>query len=224
MTTIGATCPSCEFTHGMPGKAVAFKDGLMRCESCGSTWREMGGNAPAPSARAAVRRDLAIPSAPRATILAAVSDATAPSRRRLAAGDGIIWLAAAVAAFSLLAQPFWLMGQWRQLDIASLLPGSRKQIEISMLSASQLENDGRIAVRIEGRIVNRSDRRQPVGDVDITLSQEQGHTVYRWKHRPAVTYLEPGQSIRFSTANGEVPAAASSVEVRSAGSHSVARL
>jgi hypothetical protein len=39
-----------------------------------------------------------------------------------------------------------------------------------------------------------------------------------------VPYLEPGQSIRFSTANGEVPSAASSVEVRSAGSHSVARL
>lgn len=218
-----ATCPSCEFTHGAPGRAVASKAGLMRCESCGSTWREMGAASPAPLRISSLPVPHGAISAPRATVLATAAPAATRPRHRLAAGDGITWLAGAVALFCLLVQPFWLFGQWDRLDLAGWMAGP-EPIEISMLSARQHENDGKIAVAIEGRIVNRSDKRQRVGDVDITLSQEQGHTVYRWKHRPAVAYLDPGQSIRFSTANGEVPAAASSVEVRSAGSLSVARL
>jgi hypothetical protein len=217
MKITGTACPSCEFTHGTPGKAVAGKGGLMRCETCGSSWREMG--APASQQAAAnVPRAIAH-AAPRATIVAEPKFRAV--RRKMLGGDGVLWLAGALAAFSLVAQPFSLMGQWDRLAIA--WPRA-EAIEISMLSARQLEREGRISVKIEGRIVNRSDKRQPVGEVDITLSQEQGHAVYRWKHRPAVPYLEPGQSIRFSTANGEVPAAASSVEVRSAGSLSVARL
>ncbi len=218
-----ATCPSCEFTHGTPGRAVVSKGGLMRCESCGSTWREMGAEPSPAAAHASVSLPVPLGAISRATVIASTANMAAHPRRILAAGDGITWLAGAVALFCLLVQPFWLFGQWDRLDLSGWLTRP-EAIEISMLSARQLENDGRIAVAIEGRIVNRSGKRQRVGDVDITLSQAQGHTVYRWKHRPAVAYLDPGQSIRFSTANGEVPAAASSVEVRSAGSLSVARL
>ncbi|HSO48146.1 MAG TPA: hypothetical protein VLQ68_09475, partial [Rhizobiaceae bacterium] len=171
-----ATCPSCEFTHGTPGRAVAFKDGLMRCESCGSTWREMGATAPAPRKAAALPVPHGTMSAPRATVLAASDNMATGPRRRFPAGDGISWLAGGVAIFCLLVQPFWLFDQWDRLDIAGWLAGPQA-IEISMLSARQLENDGRIAVAIEGRIVNRSGKRQRVGDVDIKLSQEQGHTV-----------------------------------------------
>jgi hypothetical protein len=215
------TCPGCEFTHGTAGRPVACEGGLMRCEECNCTWREMG----MPSAPIVVagKSHSVMLEAPRARIITH-EPPVAPHPFRIS-GDGVLWLSAAIALFCLLVQPFWLIGKWDRLaglDWPS--PWRAANIEISMLSARQLEHDGRIAVRIEGRIVNTTDKRQALGDVDIVLSQSQGHRVYSWKHRPAVSYLDPGQSIRFSTANGEVPEAASSVEIRSAGAQTVARL
>jgi hypothetical protein len=222
MAHVAITCPSCEFTRGSAGKAVACDGGLMRCDACGGTWREMG--APAANARAVAGRGISIsPGAPRATIIAHEE----PRSRRMPkiSGDGVLWLSAGVAAFCLLAQPFWLIGQWDRLaSFDWTYAGGGENIQISMLSARQMEREGRIAVRIEGRIVNTTNKRQTLGDVDIVLSQSKGHRVYSWKHRPSVPYLDPGQSIRFSTANGEVPEAASSVEIRSAGAQTVARL
>jgi hypothetical protein len=215
------TCPGCEFTHGTAGRPVACEGGLMRCEECNCTWREMGvrsapvvvsGNGPS-----------VMLAAPRARII--THEPSASRRPVRISGDGVLWLSAAIALFCLLVQPFWLLGKWDRLAALDWAASWRPEnIEISMLSARQLENGGRIAVRIEGRIVNTTDKRQALGDVDIVLSQSQGHRVYSWKHRPAVTYLDPGQSIRFSTANGEVPEAASKVEIRSAGAQTVARL
>ncbi len=223
--TRAIACPSCEFTHGTTGKTIACEGGLMRCQACGGTWREMGAPA-APVKPAAGKGLVAAPASPRARIIA--HEQTGGVRASRISGDGVLWLAAGIAAFCLLAQPFWVFGQWERLAALQWtnLLGSlgRENVQISMLSAHQLQREGRIAVRIEGRIVNTTSKRQTLGDVDIVLSQSQGHRVYSWKHRPAVTYLDPGQSIRFSTANGEVPEAASSVEIRSAGAQTVARL
>jgi hypothetical protein len=220
------TCPSCEFIHGTPGKAMACENGLMRCESCGGSWREMG-TASTPLPPTAHEGSTITPAGPRAQIIAPQEPSA--GREGKISGDGVLWLAAGVAAFCLLAQPFWLIGQWDRVggQLAALEwanPWSGENVQISMLSARQLEREGRIAVRIEGRIVNTTSKRQRLGDVDIVLSQSQGHRVYSWKHRPSVPYLEPGQSLRFSTANGEVPEAASSVEIRSSGAQTVARL
>jgi hypothetical protein len=220
MAPAAIACPSCEFTRGTSGKAIACEGGLMRCESCGGSWREMGAP-PAPARRVAGKSLAVSPKPPRATIITAKE----PGRRRAMRGDAVVWLSAGIACFCLLAQPFWLLGNWQ--DLAGLgwaNPWRSANVEISMLSARQLEREGRIAVRIEGRIVNSTSKRQRLGDVDIVLSQSQGHRVYSWKHKPAVPYLEPGQSIRFSTANGEVPEAASSVEIRSSGAQTMARL
>jgi hypothetical protein len=222
MAPVAIACPSCEFTRGTPGKAIACDGGLMRCESCGGSWREMGAM-PAP-AKAIAGKAVAIANEPpRARIVTPQE----PQGRRAARipGDAVIWLSAGIASFCLLAQPFWLLGNWDSMAGAGWAnPWRADNVEISMLSARQLEREGRIAVRIEGRIVNSTSKRQRLGDVDIVLSQGQGHRVYSWKHKPAVPYLEPGQSIRFSTANGEVPEAASSVEIRSSGAQTMARL
>jgi hypothetical protein len=87
-------------------------------------------------------------------------------------------------------------------------------LEISALSARTYDRDGRIAVRVEGRLANRSSRPIAVGGVTVTLSGGAGQWVYDWVYHPSVSQLGPGESIRFSTADGSVPGAAGRIELR----------
>ncbi len=133
----------------------------------------------------------------------------------------MLWLFAGLAAFFLIGQPFaYLSG--RQLP--SIFGVEARPVEISALSARQLLRGGRIAVSVEGRITNRSDRTLPMNAIEVVVSQAQGHRIYGWSHRPAIAFLAPGQSIRFMTAHGEVPEAAASVEIRAGGVSASARL
>jgi hypothetical protein len=87
-------------------------------------------------------------------------------------------------------------------------------LEISALSATSYDRDGRIAVRVEGRLANRSPRPIAVGGVTVTLSGKAGQWVYDWVYLPPVSHLGPGESIRFSTADGSVPGPANNVKLR----------
>lgn len=90
-------------------------------------------------------------------------------------------------------------------------------IDLASVSASRLVRSGVHAIRVEGRITNRTGRRQRLEAVDIVVTGQMGEPLHRWTHIPALAYLEAGQTIRFSTANGNIPALASGVEVRLAG-------
>lgn len=186
------SCPACEYSSGSPGKPAAAGPGRMICMACGAQWREMGIGQATRAKTPAVFEAQPVP-----------MDATANRSFRIT--NGMVWASGALAIFLAVALP-----------LSHLAGRSAPGVEISSLSARQLVREGQVAVRIEGRITNRSKSRQVVRSVDVVLTGGDGR-VYGWTHRPAVPWLEPGESIRFATANGNIPRTADRAEVSSAG-------
>jgi hypothetical protein len=205
------SCPACEFSDGSRGQPVAAGEGRLRCMACGGEWREAGASAQPGDLYGEVAGSMSMANAQPAP--------NTQSGWRMP--DAFVWLSAGLAVFFLVAQPFSLFGP---SGLASIAPWRSKPVEISALSARQHVRDGQFAVRVEGRITNRTRNRQPIGEVDVVLTGDGGGRVYGWTHRPAVPWLEPGQSIRFTTANGNVPRAANKVVIHSAGVSASAQL
>ncbi|MEM7461162.1 MAG: hypothetical protein AAF362_00600 [Pseudomonadota bacterium] len=125
--------------------------------------------------------------------------------------DGFLILTLVIMAVFLMFQPFSM--DWR----GGLSLMQDKGIEISALRTDQLTRNGKLALRVEGRITNNDSVRREIGDVTIVVRKPAGTAVRSWKHRPAMEYLEPGQSIRFISAAGSLPGRASRIEVSAAG-------
>lgn len=211
----------------------------MRCADCGAQWREIGSarvGSPAPGLNAAAPNAISANSGA-ATIAGLPSFVARPTARRngsdagrgraaigwprLSAAGAMLCLFAGFALLFLIGKPF---ADQSGREMPSVSDWRASPVEIAALSARQMLRDGRIAVSVEGRITNRSDRPMPMDAIEVVVSQAQGHRIYGWRHRPAIAFLSPGQSIRFMTAHGEVPEAAASVEIRAGGVSAFARL
>ncbi len=125
--------------------------------------------------------------------------------------DGFLILTLVIMAAFLMFQPFSM--DWR--SGISLM--QNKGIEISALRTDQLTRNGKPALRVEGRITNNDSVRREIGDVTIVVKKPAGKAFRSWKHKPAMEYLEPGQSIRFISAASSLPGRASRIEVSAAG-------
>lgn len=66
---------------------------------------------------------------------------------------------------------------------------------------------------LTGRIVNPTDRRQPVPDIRAELHDAQGRVVYDWMITPPTRTLEPGASTNFDAAEYDVPKGASELKL-----------
>ena len=195
-------CPKCEFSNGTPGRPEIAGKGLMRCHVCANIWRDMG--QPVNAGQGAGLAWL-----PAAALL----DMALHRRGKfLFSADTALWLALALTLLAFAAQP-----AWQSRSSASRQAGflADNNLSVSVLSTRQLLRDGQIAVQVEGRIINNSATRQLVGEIIIVLRHAQGHRIYSWKHHPAVAFLDPGQALRFSSSNGNVPHQANKVEIRS---------
>lgn len=191
----GPTCPHCQFTTRAAGRAARRRDGSFACADCGCTWREIGPTDPDRVFEAGRRHDLSAPSA------CPPPEGLPQQRPVLPAIAVVVSLIAVIAAIGAV------------LHVGQLLPGDPRTVELTVTRAQQFNRDGRIAVMVEGRIDNRSRSDVPVEPIEIVLAQGQGHRFYRWRFNPAVRMLRPGGSLRFSTADGNVPQLASTVEI-----------
>jgi len=196
--TLNQSCPRCDYNQGPAGSNTSALNGLLHCENCGGTWRDLGTTTVSVPARRSAGH---LPIATAALFATSGGPAQVVRTRR----SGRAGLATAIASCLLAAFAGWH---------GVMNVRAANQIEITELSARQVQRDGRIAVQIEGRLSNRSTSPIALGDVDIVLSHDSGHRIYSWVHRPAVDHIDPGQSIRFSTADGSVPEIATRVEVR----------
>jgi predicted Zn finger-like uncharacterized protein len=66
---------------------------------------------------------------------------------------------------------------------------------------------------LTGRIVNPTDRRQPVPDIRAELHDAQGRIVYDWMITPPTRTLEPGASTNFDAAEYDVPKGAAELKL-----------
>jgi hypothetical protein len=86
--------------------------------------------------------------------------------------------------------------------------------KLTVTSANRITGHGRNAVQVGGSITNRSSYRQALETLEFVLTNADGGEMGSWRFRPAVQFLEGGQTIRFTSAKGDVPALALGVEIR----------
>lgn len=72
---------------------------------------------------------------------------------------------------------------------------------------------GNDMLTVTGRIVNQSDKAQPVPQLQGELRDAQGRAVYRWPISPPVPELPPGQSVTFNSGEVGTPRSARKVNV-----------
>ncbi|MCB1463402.1 MAG: hypothetical protein KDJ90_13480 [Nitratireductor sp.] len=140
---------------------------------------------------------------------------TAPQRKNAGYGAAFGVTAAAAAVLAGWLGTAALVSHWPAAG--SWIAGLRQQtgaLELSVTSADRIPGSDGSAVRIGGSITNRSSQRQMLDTIEIVLTDAGGGEMGGWRFRPALQYLEAGQSVRFTSAKGSVPALALGVEIR----------
>lgn len=203
------SCPRCAFKAAGTVRSAVSANGLMRCSKCGSTFRELG-----PHPQGAIAREGLVSPTLASTLkigfpAGAIGKQAAGSPYRFATMRNAT-RHIGIALASMVGFSIAFAGGWMNRETTS----ARTPIEITALSAESYDHDGRIAVKVAARLVNRSLEMIAVGEVTVTLSDGSGQRIYDWVFVPAVSHLAPGESIRFSTANGSVPSPASRVHLR----------
>lgn len=177
-------------------------DGRMACVKCGSTWREFDAGLPRTTSNK--NRPARLHLAPGVKTLQPGSLWTGGLRK---AGFAAIAAAVFFGAFHLVS---------RAPDF-SVTTGSVAPVELSVTDALQVERDGRVAVRVQGRIINTGPKPLRLEPVEVVLLRQDDQRFYRWTYRPGIIELQPGATLRFSTANGNVPRLAGRVEIGHSG-------
>lgn len=212
------SCPKCAYESGTSSHAVAGNAGksgndALKCQICGTSWRELDSSVETIDAVVFSGSGAEIRLPNRRTVRRSMIDVFRSSKLGgiTSTLDGFLILTLAIMAAFLMLQPFSM--DWR----SGLSLGNDNGIEISALKTDQLHRNGKFALRVEGRITNNDSVRREIGDVTIIVKKPAGEAVQSWKHRPAMAFLEPGQSIRFVSAAASLPGRASRVEVSAAG-------
>ncbi|MGI9399629.1 MAG: hypothetical protein ACR2O0_00110 [Rhizobiaceae bacterium] len=208
------SCPKCAYESGASKDAISeitsAKSGeLMKCTDCGSSWRQVDDMNVSAGIANTTGGNHETHSGPDPSFIRRVQNSRIAGIT--SSIDGFLILTLAIMAMFLMFQPFSM--DWR----SGLFSNYDNGIEISALRTDQLHRNGKFAVRVEGRITNNDSVRREIGDVTIVVKQPAGAAVQSWKHKPALAYLEPGQTIRFISAAGTLPGRASRIEVSAAG-------
>lgn len=212
------SCPKCAYETGASslasgGGAKTPGDNLLKCQVCGTSWRELDNKTVTRNAGMLPGEDVGknrfLPRKRKGSVIESFRSSKIGGITSTV--DGFLILTLAIMAVFLMFQPFSM--DWR----SGLSLGHDSGIEISALRTDQLHRNGKFALRVEGRITNNDSVRREIGDVTIIVKKPAGVAVQTWKHRPAMAFLEPGQSIRFISAAGSLPGKASRIEVSAAG-------
>ena len=138
---------------------------------------------------------------------------------RLAQGAG--W----VVLFVLIGAIGWSIVQYR-LTIASLWPQSAsfyamigmpvnvRGIALTNIAYRQEYQDGQPVLSVTGKVVNVSNKEQPVPEIRVVLLDDAKHELYQWTFDAGIPTLKPGGEGAFVTRLSSPPAEARNLDVR----------
>jgi len=237
------TCPTCRTRYQADSAHFHSPGRNVRCAKCGETWFQAAPEAegqtepepviapPAlePSAAAADFGESAASESSPLNFGAGEAADEAPMRRlqraerswavRLAQGAG--W----VVLFVLIGAIGWSIVQYR-LTIASLWPQSAsfyamigmpvnvRGIALTNIAYRQEYQDGQPVLSVTGKVVNVSNKEQPVPEIRVVLLDDAKHELYQWTFDAGIPTLKPGGEGAFVTRLSSPPAEARNLDVR----------
>lgn len=93
-------------------------------------------------------------------------------------------------------------------------PVNPRGIDFTDLSYTPGKQDGQSVLAITGKLVNNSQREQPVSQIRAALFDANGRELYHWTFSAGITTLKPGKTAKFLTRISSPPAATKHLEVR----------
>jgi predicted Zn finger-like uncharacterized protein len=211
------SCPACNTRYVVPDSAVGPTGRQLRCASCKHSWfqeppREasVDEEAPKPLSRPAAPPPAKVPIAPIQKGEADTPQHEAPAKPRRRIG---LWIAlAAIALLVALAAASYL--GMINLGGASLAANrSPLVIEYPRRPERTAMASGNELLTVYGRIVNRSDKTQPVPPIRAELRDASGRVVYDWSISAPVAELGPKESATFDSAEVDVPKGARDINL-----------
>jgi predicted Zn finger-like uncharacterized protein len=236
------TCPSCGTRYQTDSARIAPPGRNVRCAKCKEVWFQAVPEkesepepepvivVPEPETRVETVMTSDQPSdvaGERITSLPSMSDSFADThpqetRRR---GGRFGQIAGWAALVLLVVAIGWSVVQYRQTiaqawpQSASLyaaigLPVNLRGIALTDVTYKQDFEDGQPVLSVTGKVVNISDREQPVPEIRVVITDESHRELYHWTFDAGVPSLRPGAESSFMTRLSSPPADARNLDVR----------
>lgn len=224
-------CSECQTRYLVPDTAIGPEGRTVRCASCGHSWFQEGvSRAALEAAAGAIEPPAAVappaPAAPRAEPAPPVAEAAPPAAETAPPGDDYdafgyqppfrprrnparrYTLAAIAAAVVMLAGIGALSATGGQ-SLAAQLGLARAPDTVLRVIADPVrrvpKRNGSELFAVSGQIVNPSDRPQAVPDILVELRDSHRRVVFSWTIEPEARRLRPRASLRFNSAQLDVP-------------------
>ncbi|MBX9814106.1 MAG: zinc-ribbon domain-containing protein [Sphingomonas sp.] len=221
-------CSECQTRYLVPDSAIGPEGRTVRCANCKHSWFQEGVSAAALAASAGAIAPPAVDAAPMPEPaeppVASVAEEMAeprgddgadydafgyqppfrprrnPARRyTIAAVATSLVLVAGIAALSATGT----QGLAAQLGLAA--PSTTPLIVQADPVRREAQRNGSELFAVSGRVVNPSDRPQRVPDILAELRDSHRRVVFSWTIEPEQRLLRPGASLRFNSAQLDVP-------------------
>ncbi|PCI05946.1 MAG: hypothetical protein COB78_05070 [Hyphomicrobiales bacterium] len=72
-------------------------------------------------------------------------------------------------------------------------------LEVSDVALRKISVNGKKIALVAGHIINRSENKLPIPQLNIVLRQKDGQNVISWRYRPQQAFLKAGASLRFTS-------------------------
>ena len=234
------TCPSCRTRYQADSAHFHSPGRNVRCAKCGETWFQAAPESETQTEPEPVIAAPAIVGGATATE-AALSESSAldfgagepadeapmrrPQRAERSWGKMFAQAISWTVFFFLIGAIGWSIVQYRQ-TIASLWPQSAsfyaligmpvnvRGIAIANVAYKQEYEDGQPVLSVTGKVVNVSNKEQPVPEIRVVLLDDAKHELYQWTFDAGIPTLKPGSESAFVTRLQSPPAEARNLDVR----------
>jgi predicted Zn finger-like uncharacterized protein len=232
------TCPQCETRYQADASKFSGASRKVRCAKCGHVWLQEppAPEAPEPGSEIFAKAEPApvaakMPPEPQPSAFAPTAEKVAapvsavrkraPLQWRQHIGVAAGWLGLVVVilllGWSALAYRQQIATVWPQASSVYAALGlhvNTRGLDFVDVAYHSETEDGQPVLAVSGKLVNISAHELSVPAIEVTLTDDNRHTLYHWSFNSNVATLRPGETEAFLTRLSSPPSGARHLELR----------